>query len=287
MKMAIPKQIHQQWTKEEEKTLYELHKNLKKTDLKADKLQEVSKLIGRTYQAVSRHYYHMLKYDVFHKYENTHDIKPITTSRSINQDIVTKTQPDTVKVVDNFSVFWQKHKLDVLKFEMKRRLKKGYSYKQMMINLGKVFGLSVATISIRIRDLRKENKVENWEDFYHLLQQDKVVSNIKTREYKKNTKSKKGKTPLTLKQNIFSKKTYQPEVFEVKAVVEPKVIEQPKVFETQTVEQTVVEEKLDVQIGQVVEEKMSLFGLIKKTYLTYRMNKLEKEVEKIKSKLDM
>ena len=118
--------IRKSWTQQEEMKLYEAHKNFKRGQVKDRKFEELSHEFGRTTEATSRHYYHMLKHKVFDRLDVE---QPIQAVEQTKEPI-----SSTKSVLTRYQVFWTKQRLEVLKDEIQTRFKEKYTYKKMILN---------------------------------------------------------------------------------------------------------------------------------------------------------
>lgn len=263
--MSVKNSTVIKWTQEEEKMLLHLHQSLKPNDLKSEKLQELSVRLGRTYGAVSRHYYHLFKNNFFQK-----------------NDVVKKIKEDNKK--RKYVVFWTKDKLNCLKDELQKRISKQKKYKDMITSLEGKFFLSRASIESKILELKKENKVNTWEELYEKLDKNEIVSQIKTRIYQKknnqNTKKQKTKTDIPLFLDKEKLKNKNEEEINVSQNNQIEIHEETN---------TSVEENQELKFTEkksTPNKKKTLFQMIKQAYLSYKLIVLQNKINKIKKSME-
>ena len=268
--MAIRKDA-KVWTDVEKRSLYDLHKNLKPKDVKEQKFRELAKELGRTFQAVSKRYYILLKNNAFAIYESTENIK-----EAISYDV--KKNQNKVK----YEVFWTKERMNILCEKLKERKEKETTYKEMIFELMKEFSFSRASIENKIRLLKQELRVNNWEQLIQKIESGQVSSKIKNRVYKKMQYQ-----PKKINYKNKKKETFNGETIMIKHDNAPT----QDVQEHQEIKSNL--NIVDINKNQTKKEikykndtKKSLFQTLKHAYLSYKISKLENKIKKLKAILE-
>ena len=272
--------IRKSWTREEELELYKAHKNFKRGQIKDKKFVELSRQFGRTTEATSRHYYHMLKHKVFDRL----DVEQ--TSQVVVQ--TPKTTPSTESVFTNYQVFWTKQRLDVLKNEIKKRFKEQYTYKKMIHRLMQKFSFSSSTIENKLRDLQNEIGIHDLEQLAEKIEQGQVKSTMKSRVYRKNNKKVMFTSHEEQEKQVSSVQVAQvPIKEEVQVAQVPTKEEELQVASNEMVSEVVAqtEDKHEPKTQETPQQKQSLFSVLKNAYLNYKISKMEKKIAQLKNQI--
>ncbi len=299
--MAIEKAIAK-WTREEDLRLYQMHKALKRGDKKDHKLQQLSNEFGRTVQATIRHYYHLLKYNVFEVFDNDASVQEmLKQSQEVVQLEETLPKEEEVNSLLNerYQIFWTDQRLDMLKNAIKRRIREQTSYKKMIARLADKFSFSHSTVENKIKDLQREVNIYDWEELAKKIEKKEVKSTAFIRVY--NKRKKKNKKVVN-----FPTNNQQEQVFEMQEPIEEiSLLDEVQMFEEvpiqatsseqeitqaevhEMVEEVVVEQEPTQEKAQemIIEKKQSLFSVLKNAYLNYKISKMEKRITQLKNKI--